>query len=60
MIPASASTPTPSPASKSLADSVKDAGKALEQDATKYIVAVLAFFFLAALLWVGFKTLQKD
>ncbi len=63
-VPTANVTATPtvkvSATAESLPDTLKDVGKSLEQDATKYIVAVLAFFFLAALLYVGFKTLQKD
>ncbi|MBU1197250.1 hypothetical protein KJ765_01930 [Candidatus Micrarchaeota archaeon] len=51
---------TPTPLPPDLASQVTDIGKELENDSTRYIVAVLAFFFLAALLWVGIRTLQRD
>lgn len=41
-------------------DAITQIGKELEEDASKYTIAVLAVFFLGALLWVGLKTLQKD
>ncbi len=53
------STP-PSTATFSASQAVEQIGKELEEDASKYMVAVLAVFFLGALLWVGLKTLQKD
>ncbi len=54
-------TATP-PAAPTLSASktLEEIGKEIEEDASKYTVAVLAVFFLGALLWVGLKTLQKD
>ncbi len=52
-----AASPTPPP---SLVEKVQGLGKELEESSTKYVVALLAVLFLGVLLWMGFKTLQRD
>ncbi|MFH0971010.1 MAG: hypothetical protein ABIG96_05265 [Candidatus Micrarchaeota archaeon] len=32
----------------------------VEDSSSKYVIAVVAFFFLAALLWIGFNSLQRE
>lgn len=45
---------------KTAAQVVEDVGKSLEQDASRYLVLIFAVVLLGLLLWVGFRTLQKD
>ncbi len=48
---------SPTPTNNTLVDTVISS---VEDGSSKYIIAVVAFFFLAALLWVGFNSLQRE
>ncbi|MFH1107472.1 MAG: hypothetical protein V1787_06285 [Candidatus Micrarchaeota archaeon] len=48
-------TPTPPPV-----NAFPDIAKELENDSSKYVVAIIAVFFLGALLWLGMRTLSRD
>ncbi|MFH1751076.1 MAG: hypothetical protein ABH863_05330 [Candidatus Micrarchaeota archaeon] len=40
--------------------SITDIIQNAEDSNQKYVIAIVAFFFLAALLWMGFNSLQRD
>ncbi len=52
------STPTPKPFAN--LSSLTDIITKVEDNNTKYTIAVVAFIFLAGLLWMGFNSMQRD
>lgn len=51
-------SPTKKPATNSTG--LGDLLNKVEESSSKYVIAIIAFFFLAALLWVGFNSLQRE
>ncbi len=52
--------PLATPKPKAQNSTVTDIINSVENSGSKYVITIVAFFFLAALLWVGFNSLQRD
>ncbi|MFH0972127.1 MAG: hypothetical protein V1835_06195 [Candidatus Micrarchaeota archaeon] len=53
-------TPSPKGSGGINTSGLNDLISGVEDSTSKYIIAIIAFFFLAAILWVGFNSLQRD
>ncbi|MBI5224796.1 hypothetical protein HY989_02910 [Candidatus Micrarchaeota archaeon] len=52
--------PLATPKPKAQNSTITNIINSVENSGSKYVIAIVAFFFLAALLWVGFNSLQRD